>query len=161
MSANGGGVFRNIVHNANNALNSEKAARIRKILIICGGTGIIIGLVVFAVGMYLFVSTGFSNFGKDMNIGLMVGSMLMVPGGWLLVAVGLAAVSAGMKIIVAGAGAKIIDTYDKCPKCGDKVETDEMYCDKCGEPLLKMKLCSCGTQNDLKSGYCKTCGKRL
>ena len=48
----------------------------------------------------------------------------------------------------------------KCSNCGDPIEVDEIYCDKCGKKLNL--VCSfCETVNDGAAKFCKKCGEKL
>ena len=51
-------------------------------------------------------------------------------------------------------------TTEVCPKCGDKFEADEDYCNKCG--IYRYKTCpKCKSINGLEDNYCRSCGKKL
>lgn len=47
-----------------------------------------------------------------------------------------------------------------CPFCGEAIDADAQFCDKCGKPLCK--FCpDCGEANALDARFCKKCGKPL
>ena len=47
-----------------------------------------------------------------------------------------------------------------CPFCGEAIDADAQFCDKCGKPLSK--FCpDCGEANSLDACFCKKCGKPL
>lgn len=47
-----------------------------------------------------------------------------------------------------------------CPFCGEAIDADAQFCDKCGKPLCK--FCpDCGEANSLDACFCKKCGKPL
>lgn len=47
-----------------------------------------------------------------------------------------------------------------CPFCGDKVDADENFCNKCGKSLTK-KCPGCETTNQAKDQFCRSCGTKL
>lgn len=47
-----------------------------------------------------------------------------------------------------------------CPFCGEAIDADAQFCDKCGKPLCK--FCpDCGEANASDARFCKKCGKPL
>ena len=47
-----------------------------------------------------------------------------------------------------------------CPFCGEAIDADAQFCDKCGKPLCT--FCpDCGEANSLDARFCKKCGKPL
>ena len=47
-----------------------------------------------------------------------------------------------------------------CPKCKDKVDSDEMFCSNCGF-RLKIECPKCQKINSYKDKFCKKCGNKL
>lgn len=46
-----------------------------------------------------------------------------------------------------------------CQKCGHINDAGAIYCEACGQCLVKK--CACGAANDADAEYCKKCGKKL
>ena len=141
-------------------LDTEKAKRIKKLLIGWGIFGLILGICLVITGMAIFMSgDGPSSFGFPPNI--FIGMAVFFLGG-LIAGFSSLALQAGIAVIVTGAATKFADLSEKCPKCGDVVETDEQYCTKCGEPLNVNSKCRyCGCQNKVSAKHCKQCGRQL
>lgn len=159
----GSGFFSKIVEKANKTANSEKAKEIRSKLIKYGITGAVVsGLLVF-IGFISFAASGMSavnsaSFGFPTGI---IVSMFVFMLGGVGLSISSLAIKAGFSIVVAGFATDIADINQYCPKCNDRVDADEVFCNKCGHNLRANKLCSCGTQNDVNDKFCKTCGKNL
>lgn len=159
---NFGGIFSKLVEKANKATNSEKAKSIRKKLLTFGIIGVVISIILTFIGFFSFASAGMNmvdTFGGFPS-GIIFSMAIFMIGG-LGISISSLAIRAGLAIVVAGVAADFLDTNDYCPKCKDRVDDGEMFCNNCGHNLRANKLCTCGTQNDLNDNFCRTCGKHL
>lgn len=155
--------FKELAAKAKTTTNSKEAMAIRNKLIKIG----IILLVIGGIGSFIsFISFGLIGFSAVSNFGegfgfIFIPFFLIVP--FTLVAyAGGVSLYLGLGITVAKATANFVDNNRYCPHCGDLVKGDELYCDKCGSPLLINKVCQyCNTENDLNSKFCKNCGNKL
>lgn len=51
-------------------------------------------------------------------------------------------------------------SHERCPKCGDEIESNESFCTHCGTQLEK--ICpKCKNINSFTDNFCKNCGKKL
>ena len=49
---------------------------------------------------------------------------------------------------------------EQCPNCGDKVDANENFCNKCGEAIYK--ACKkCKSINESTDDFCRSCGNKL
>ena len=147
--------FIGLCKDANGLVNSEKVNKIKKILLIWGGLGVAIGALLFIGGFIGFAASAMS-FSEPFIFFILafIGIVLIAPHSVLF--------SVGLHLTVGGWGVKMMDKSPKCPHCGNIIGDDEMYCNKCGKPLLITKVCpNCKTENDMTSSYCKSCGKKL
>ena len=146
----------------NNVANSEKAKKLRKKLLSIGLPMAIIGCVGVFVCFVLFATAGFSAFGENgFTARILVPFILFIPFGFLG-SIGAIIASYGFKIVVTGYATELIDETvgNNCPKCGDKIINDEMFCSKCGYQVRK-ECPDCKTINSHKDKFCKKCGKEL
>lgn len=108
----------------------------------------------------LNMMSGMMGMAGSAIVGMLIGFIVMVIS-ILSLTIGITLIRAGIAIIVTGEGAKFLDTAPKCPKCGDPVDQNEVYCNKCGADIRNKNKCSCGTQNDVEDVFCRSCGKKL
>ncbi len=51
---------------------------------------------------------------------------------------------------------------EKCPNCGEEVNSTDLVCGKCGHLLSDTKVCpSCGATNNSDNKVCSACGKEF
>jgi hypothetical protein len=160
-------IFEKLVERANKTANSEEAQKIRKMLLKWGVVGIVVGGIGLIICMILFITVPFSSFGNfNTNISGIALRMGLVFIGFVIcsviLSVSVLAVKAGLAITVAGITAETMDTNRYCPKCHDRIDEHEKFCNKCGYDLRFSKKCGkCGYQNDFEDEYCTQCGNKI
>lgn len=157
--------FQNLAAKAKTVTNSEEAKNIKNKLIKIGASMAIGGFLGAFVCFVLFVVLAFQSVNDFSNDGfsflILIPFCLFIPCG-VVGGIGAFALYLGLGIVVAKATTNFLDNNSYCPYCGDVVEEGELYCKKCGKPLLSKKICSkCDTENDMESKYCKHCGNKL
>lgn len=163
------GLFAKLIEKANEqmdkvdgTINGEPAKKIRKKLLTRGGVGagvgimmIIAGLITFSVGEFVSVESM-----TTVSISTIIGPIIFILGGFIT-AFSIAAIRAGLAIVITGAATKVLNVNKHCQNCGDIIDENELFCNKCGANLRENKICECGTQNDVDDIYCRKCGKKL
>lgn len=147
----------------NQTFNSEKAKKTRKKLLTWGGIGIGVGVALLIAGIVLSVYgsvSGFDSGSFSIPTLIIVSIPILIVGG-IITAVGSYAIHAGLAVVITGFASKTLDMSKHCPNCGDVIDQNEKFCNKCGANLRNNKLCECGTQNDVNDQYCRNCGKKL
>lgn len=142
--------------------NCERAKKLRKKLLSIGLPMAIIGFLGVFVCFALFATAGSNTFGENgFTARILVPFILFVPCG-IVCGIGLAISLLGFKIVITGFTTQLIDETvgNNCPKCGDKVYEDEIFCSKCGFQVKK-ECPQCNTINSHKDKFCKKCGKEL
>ena len=145
-----------------NIANSKRAKKLRKKLLAIGLPMAIVGFVGIFVCFILFATAGFSAFGENgFTAIVLIPFILFIPCG-ILASIGTTIASYGFKIIITGYATELIDETvgNNCPKCGDKISSDEFFCSNCGYQVRK-ECSNCKTINSHKDKFCKKCGKEL
>ena len=167
-NSNYNGIFSKLIERANErmdkvngAANGETAKRIRKKLLTWGGVGTGVGIAMILAGIIAFSVGGFQSV-ETMTVPVttIIGPIIFILGGFLMT-FGVAAIRAGLAIVITGVATKTLDVNKYCPHCGDVIDEDELFCNKCGANLRENKICECGTQNEVDDEYCRKCGKKL
>lgn len=145
-----------------NVANSEKAKKLRKKLLSIGIPMAIVGFLGVATCFVLFVTAGFDAFGPNgFSTRILIPFFLFIPCG-IVGSIGLTIASYGFKIVITGYTTELIDETvgNNCPICGDQIDSDEIFCSKCGYQVKK-ECPNCKTVNTHKDKFCKKCGKEL
>ncbi|MCF7925152.1 MAG: helix-turn-helix domain-containing protein [Candidatus Izimaplasma sp.] len=181
-----GNFFKQLLYKAKHTTNSAEAKRIKKILLLVGGIGIIVGLSMTIFGFIGFGKGAFdsvNNFHNNTITQFPSDSDTLFGNGTITspdpfnpfpyivvfllggVVTGLSSyvLYAGLAIVVTSVASNYLDTRIKCPTCGDEVDEDEKVCSSCGTSLdgVKEKVCACGKVNKPDDVYCRKCGKPL
>lgn len=146
----------------NNISNSEKAKKLRSKLMSIGVPLAVFGFVGLFVCFMLFATAGFDAFGVNgFSARVLIPFALIIPctvvGG-----IGSDLVSIALKIVVTGVVSSFAEKVvgKSCPKCGNRIEPNETYCDKCKKDA-KFKCSQCGASYSSKEGFCEYCGSRV
>jgi transcriptional regulator with XRE-family HTH domain/ribosomal protein L37E len=163
-----GNYIKRLLYKAKNTTNSDEAKRIKQKLIKYGVIGVITGFLMIVIGFFSFAIGGFSNvinfngtFGWFMFAGPLLSMFVFMMGGVVL-SISVYVLYAGLGILVAEVATNYLDTREKCPSCGDEIDSDEKVCSSCGYTFEKEKVCiSCGKVNQKDDKYCRQCGTLL
>ena len=154
--------IKSLNSNVKDVTNCERARNLRKKLLTIGLTMAIVGFLGVFICFILFATAGFSGFDKNgFTARLLVPFILFVPCG-IVGGIGARIATLGFKIVVVGYTTNLIDEAvgNNCPKCGDKITQDEIFCSNCG-CKIKVECPDCKTINTHKDKFCKKCGKNL
>lgn len=153
---------KNLNHSVNNVTNCEKAKKLRKKLICIGMPIAILGFLGAFVCFILFATAGMDAFTPNgFSARIIVPFVLLIPC-FVIGGIGAAIAGIGFSITVTGYTTQFIDKYNDnvCPNCGDAIDADELFCNKCGTKV-KLQCSKCNAINPVSSDYCKNCGERL
>ena len=146
----------------NNVANSEKAKELRNKLLKIGIPLAIIGFGGSFLCFVLFGTVGFMSLdASGFNGAILIPFFLMIPL-FLLGSVGGTLISLALKIVITGYTSNLVEetVWERCPKCGDRITKEELFCNKCGHQLRK-KCPKCDFINEPSNNYCVKCGEKL
>ena len=94
-------------------------------------------------------------------VAILVPFFLIIPL-FALGSVGSTLVSLALKIVITGYTSNLVEetVWERCPKCGDRITKEELFCNKCGNQLRK-KCPKCDFINEPSNNYCVKCGEKL
>ena len=143
--------------------NCEKAKKLRRQLLGIGLPMTIIGFLGLFISFILFATAGPDAFADDggFTARLMVPFILMIPC-MLIAAIGSKITTLGFSIVITGYTTNLINETvgDNCPKCGSTVNSEMLYCAKCGTKVKK-ECFNCKHINNYKNDFCEKCGNKL
>lgn len=150
--------IKSINADVSNVANCEKAKKLRRKLLSIGLPMAILGFIGVFVCFALFATAGFDNIGTAREI---IPFILFIPCG-AIGGIGSTIASLGFKIVITGYTTNLINETvgNNCPKCGVTINSDKIYCSKCGTRIRK-ECQVCKHINDNKSDYCEKCGAKL
>ena len=146
----------------NNVANSKKAKELRNKLLRIGVPLAVIG---FGGAFCCFIAFTLAGFMGAMDgsriAAILVPFFLIIPF-FALGSVGSTLVSLALKIVITGYTSNLVEetVWERCPKCGDRITKEELFCNKCGNQLRK-KCPKCDFINEPSNNYCVKCGEKL
>lgn len=157
-----GNYIKRLLFKAQHTTNSAEAKKIKKNLLTIGAVGILVGGAMTIGGFAGFVSGAINSMGSFGSFNPLAYMLLIILGGTVS-GISVYILLAGLAITVVGVTTNFLDAREKCPKCGDKIDTDEMVCSNCGYDLSKgIRSCKkCGYDNKPEDKYCRKCGAAL
>ncbi len=141
-----------------NVANCEKAKKLRKKLLKIGLPMMIIGYSAMFACFAWFAIAGVHASGLS---GILPPFLLFLPCA-VVGSIGARITSLAMKIIITGYTTDLINETvgNNCPRCGETVGSEMLFCPKCGEKLSK-ECPNCKHANSHKHSFCEQCGTKL
>lgn len=169
-----GNYLKKLFYKAKHTTNSEEAKKIKTILLLSGGIGLIVGIIMVLSGFFGFAQGAFSSVNAGFEFDPYnptqpqmsdpfnpIPYMFLFLTGGVIASISVYLLIGGLSIVVAKVTSNYLDTRDKCPKCGDEIDSDEKSCSSCGYTFRKNITCSCGKINQVSDKFCRECGLAL